>query len=329
MSASPITVMAFDDAHTFEEATPATLAAAREFVGQRRVVWINIDTVESPEVLASLERDFGIHPLTAEDVRNTHQRPKVEQYPTYMYVVTQMLRRLKDGTLETEQVSMLLGDGWVITLQESSGDVFDDVRARLRAGRPRIRTSGVDYMFYTLLDAIVDAYFPVLEQVGDRSERLEEMVIEESPELNMREELQIMKRELLTIRRVAWPQRDAIAAVERGENPLITAETRTFLRDVTDHANRVLDLTETQRELTASLMDLYLASVAQRTNDTMRVLTIVATIFIPLTFIAGVYGMNFRIMPELNWRYGYAFAWVVMGAVGAAMFFGFRKRGWL
>jgi magnesium transporter len=325
---SPIHVISYDG-DGLEEADADHLAEARRWVGRRRVTWINVERVDDPEVLASLERDFGIHPLTAEDVRNTRQRPKVEQYAGYVYVVAQMIKREEaDGELDTEQVSLLLGDGWVITLQDKPGDVFEDVRERLRTGRARIRGSGADYLVYALLDAVVDAYFPILDAVGTRAELIEDRVLEEAT-LTAREDLQVLRRELLTLRRVAFPQRDAVAALERGEHPWFTAETRTFLRDVTDHATRVLDFVETNRELAASLMDLYAAGVAQRTNETMKVLTLVATIFIPLTFIAGVYGMNFRHMPELEYRYGYPLALGGMSIIGVAMYLAFRKRGWV
>lgn len=324
---APIHVISYDS-ESHEEADPDTLHEALEYVGKRRITWINVDRVDDPAVLTSLEKDYGIHPLTVEDVKNTHQRPKVETYPGYLYIVTQMIRRDTDGELITEQVSMLLSDKFVITLQDRPGDVFEDVRTRIRNGRPRIRGNGPDYLTYALIDAIVDAYFPIIESLGTLSEELEDKILEE-PKINVRAEIQHMRRQLLTLRRVAWPQRDAATQLERGESQYISNETRTYLRDVTDHATRVLDFVETNRELSASLMDLHMASVAERTNDVMKVLTITATIFIPLTFIAGVYGMNFENMPELHTQNGYFIALGIMAALGIIMFAAFRKRGWI
>lgn len=324
---APIHVMSYD-AEALEEHDPASMPAAHALVGRREVTWINVDAVDDPAVLASLEREFGIHPLTVEDIQHTHQRPKIEEYDGYLYVVMQMVREDSEGEIAPEQVSLLLGDGWLITVQDRPGDVFDGVRQRIRGGRPRLRRGGSDHLLYALVDAIVDAFFPILESLGDRTEELEERILSE-PQLDRRGELHAMRRSLLTLRRLAWPQRDAMTALERTENPRVREETRTFLRDVSDHATRVIDFVEVGRELLSSLMELHMATVAQRTNDTMRVLTVMATIFIPLTFVAGIYGMNFERMPELRWRWGYPAILASMTLVAAAMLVAFRRRGWL
>ena len=322
-----IKVIAYDQTG-YEEHQPRDLHEARGIVRRRRVTWINVDSVSDPQALRALEKDFGIHPLTVEDIGNLHQRPKVEEYDAYTYVVFQMVRRGAEGDLLTEQVSILFGDDWVITLQDRPGDVFDGVRNRIRAVRPRISAGGPDYLVYALADAIVDAFFPVLEQLGLKAETLEDNALEHAT-LEMREDLQALRRDLLLLRRLAFPQRDAVGMLERGELKRITRETRTYLRDVSDHATRVLDMVETNRELAASLMDLYLASLQQRSNEVMKVLTLVATIFIPLTFIVGVYGMNFEYMPELEWVWGYPAVMIFMAGLGTFMYVLFRRRGWV
>lgn len=312
----------------FEEWSPHSLEEVRGRIDSGSVTWINVESTEDAATLRALERDFGVHPLTIEDVRNTRQRPKVEEYSDYLYVVAQMVRRDEQGDLLTEQVSVLMGVGWVITVQDKPGDVFDGVRARIRQPGRRIRRLGPDYLVYALLDAIVDAYFPLLEGISAASEAIEEAIIEGDGE-DVRARLQGLRRELLTLRRVAWPQRDAVQQLERGDSRWITRDTRTFLRDVTDHATRVIDFVEVDRELAASLMDLHLANLTQRTNEVMKVLTLVATIFIPLTFVAGVYGMNFRYMPELEWPWAYPTVLAFMATLGIWMYVSFRRRGWV
>lgn len=327
MDSAPIRAFSYDE-ESIEEGSLERLHDGGSWVGRRRVTWLDVECVDDAEVLASLERDFGIHPLTAEDVRNTRQRPKVERYPGYVYLVAHMPTRVEEGGLDTEQVSILLGDGWVITLQSMPGDVFGSVRSRLRSAGGRLRAGGPDLLAHALLDAIVDAYFPLLDELGARAEDLEERVLEQATP-GTRERIQALRRELLTLRHVAYPQRAMLAELERGDLPQFSPETRTYLRDVTDHATRVLEFVETNRELVHSIMDLYAAGVAQRTNETMKVLTLVATVFIPLTFLVGVWGMNFDYMPELRWRYGYAVSLAFMGLIGGAMYVAFRRMRWL
>lgn len=317
------------DAETLDETRPATLQEARGLARADSTLWINVNGNADRGVIATLEKDFGIHPLTIEDIQHTHQRPKVEEYPGYLYVVTQMIKHDIEGNIETEQVSILLGDGWIITIQEGRpGDVFESVRDRIRQGRPTIRSNGPDYLLYSIVDAIVDAFFPVLEIFSDRAETVEEYVVGQASE-DVRSNLQTLRHDLLTLKRVAWPQRDALAVLERSELKWIKPATRTFLRDVSDHATRVIDFVENNRELVASLMDLHIANVAQRTNDVMKVLTVVSTIFIPLTFLVGVYGMNFDYMPELHVWWAYPTLMITMIVLGVSSFMIFRKRGWV
>lgn len=317
------------DAQSFEEWRPDTLSGLRDRATGGRVLWVNVNGTADPGLLKELEAEFGVHPLTLEDIQHTTQRPKVEEYAGYLFVVARMVKEPPEGELEAEQVSVLLGDTWVLTIQEGKpGDVFEPLRERIRLGRPQVRTRGADYLLYALLDAVVDAFFPILERITERAEDLEEQVLE-GTEVDTREKLQDLRRDLRVLRQVAWPQRDALASLERGEPEWIRPATRTFLRDVSDHATRVVDAVEADRELVSSIMDLHLGNMTQRTNDAMKVLTVVATIFIPLTFIAGVYGMNFAYMPELDHPWGYPLAMTFMAGLGISMYLAFRRRGWV
>lgn len=323
-----IHVIRYDRGHV-EEHTPERLSQARDLMAPKWVTWINVNGVRDERMLQTLVDLFGIHPLTLEDVVSPHQRPKVEEYPAYLFVVMQMIKQKAGARFELEQVSFLVGDTWLITIQEGKpGDVFEPVRESLRLGRPQIRSSGPDHLLYALLAQLVAAGFPLLEAFGTRAEELEDRILT-GASVEAREALQDLKRDLLTVRRIAWPQRDALAKLEREELRLIRPETRPFLRDLQDQGIRVLDFVETNRELIASLMDLYLANTAQRTNEVMKVLTVVATIFIPLTFITSLYGMNFRYMPELDKPWGYPAVLLFMAGSAVAMLAYFRRRRWI
>ncbi len=299
-----------------------------------KVTWLNVAGLDG-DVLQRLASRFGIHPLVMEDVVNLGQRPKVESYDGYLYVVLDLVTWSEDEMqVEREQVSLLLLEGLVISIQERPGDVFDPVRERLASAKGRIRGVGADYLLYALLDAAVDHLFPVLESVGDRIEDLEDGLVEE-PSREHLGTLHSIKRDLLGLRRSTWPLREMTARLARGESEAFAAETVIYLRDVADHAVQVLDLLESFRDVVSGLMDLYLSSVSNRMNEVMKVLTVIATIFMPLGFIAGLYGMNFNPaaspynMPELGWRYGYPFAIGVMATVAAVMLFYFYRRKWL
>lgn len=299
-----------------------------------KVNWINIDGLADINMLRNLGERFKIHPLALEDVMNTTQRPKAEHYDDYFFVVTEMLYFGENEELLFEQVSMFLGDSFVITLQEQSGkDVFDAVRRRLRSGRGFARTRKADYLTYALLDAVVDQFFPVLEVIGDSIEDLEDALLETPSKKSLRE-LHECKRLLLQVRRASWPQREVLSALMRDDTGRIEKETQIFLRDCYDHITQIIDIVESYRDLATGLMDLYLSSVGARTNEIMRVLTVVSTMFIPLTFLAGVYGMNFDTdspfnMPELKLRYGYIAFWIVAVSIAVGMFFMMRRRKWL
>lgn len=309
------------------------LQQLHDFLDKWPVLWIDVEGLGDAETIRALGELLGLHGLALEDVLNTHQRPKIEQYPGYYFIVSQMVTLGEH--LETEQVSLFLGKNFVLTFQEGKpGDSLGSIRERVRQQHGRIRDSGLDYLAYALLDAIVDGYFPILEQYGERLENLEDEIISR-PSGDMVTRIHEIRRNLLTLRRAIWPQREIFNALLREETPLVTSETRLHLRDCYDHTTQLIDLIETYRELGADLTDVYLSSISNRTNEIMRVLTVIATIFIPLTFIAGVYGMNFNPnvslwnMPELNWPWGYPLALALMIAVAAAQLIFFRRRGWL
>jgi len=301
----------------------------------KKVNWINIDGLGDIEVLKKLGEHFHIHPLALEDVLNTTQRPKVEHFTNHFFIVSEMIYFDEKESLAFEQLSMFLGDTFLITLQEECGhDVFDSVRARLRAGRGFARKMKADYLAYALLDATVDQIFPVLELVGDSIEAVEEELLDK-PQRATLKKLYESKRILLQLRRASWPQREIFNTLIRDDTGLIGRETQIFLRDCYDHTTQIIDIIESYRDLTAGLMDLYLSSLGFRTNEIMRILTIVSVLFIPLTFLAGVYGMNFNPeaskwnMPELNWKFGYEFFWAVSLCIVGFMLAFFKRKKWL
>ena len=300
--------------------------AIRPFIEQWPVVWVNVDGLGGGEVLGRLGEVFGLHGLAMEDVMNVPQRAKVEQYGDTLFAVAHMLSL--DGELQTEQLSLFLAGKAVITFQERPGDCLDPVRNRIRQGLGRIRSAGADYLTYALLDTVIDHYFPVLEEYGERLEALEDQVVRQAG-VEVVSQIRQSKRELLMFRRIAWPQRDAINSLLHEETPLITPETRTYLRDCYDHVTRVIDVLETYRELASDLMAMHLSIISNQMNAVMKILTVMATIFIPLTFIAGVYGMNFERMPELKWRWGYPAIMFLMAAIFVGMIVYFRRKKWV
>lgn len=326
-----ITIIDFD-AERMEEREVTNVEDCFPYRDQTSVTWINVDGVHHVDVVERLGRHFGLHPLLLEDIVHTNQRPKLEDFEDYVYIVLRMLY-LKEGVdqliaLENEQISIVLGSNVVMTFQEQSGDVFTPIRDRIRENRGRVRKVGADYLAYAIMDIVVDNYFAVLERFGDELEELETALIE-APASDVLHDIHRMKRIMLGARRAVWPLRDVISVLLRGDNRLFKKSTLIFLRDVYDHTVRVVDITETLREMVAGMHDLYLSRLSNRLNEVMKVLTVIATIFIPLSFIAGVYGMNFDNMPELHWRYGYWYVWGVMVAVGLVMLVLFRRRRWL
>ncbi len=292
------------------------------------MTWINVDGLGQADIFTALGERLHFHPLAMEDVFNVPQRPKVEAYGDHYLLILRMLRLTPEIEIEGEQVSVFLGESYVITVQErADGDVFEGVRERIRKGRGRVRQSGADYLAYALMDAVVDGYFPVLESLGERLEELEDECVVAQGAMTL-PRIQGLRRDLLTVRRAIWPMREAVVALGREESRLITAETKLFLRDCYDHALEALEIVETDRETASSVMEIYLAMQNQRLNEVMKVLTVIATLFIPLTFIASIYGMNFEHMPELKWRYGYLAALSLMAAVVSGLLYFFKRRGW-
>lgn len=292
-------------------------------------LWINVDGLDRVDIIEKLGNYFNIHPLTLEDVLNTGQRPKTEDYESYIYTVLKMiLLDTKKEEITLDQVSIILGPNYILSFQEREGDVFDPVRERFKNPASRLRKNGVDYLAYSLIDAIVDNYFLILEHFGDEIEDLEEgLIIQPRPETL--KAVQKYKRDMITLRKSVWPLRELINGLQRVESDLIKETTRIYLRDIYDHTIQVIDSVEDFRDILSSMVDIYLSSISYRMNDVMKVLTVIATIFIPLTFIAGVYGMNFEYMPELKWRWGYPAIMLAMSLIGVSMFAYFKKRRWV
>lgn len=323
-----ITLIEYDAAHYSERQIERVeeLAACLNGPGK---CWINIDGLEDAAMLQRLGDLFGLHPLAIEDVLQTVQRPKVEEYEDHFYIVAQMVYAEAPLRVEFEQVSIFFSGRFLITIQEAPGrDVFEPVRARLRNGHAFSRSRGYDDLAYQLVDAIVDQFFPVLERLGEAVEDLE-IALLKRPSKKELHQLHALKRILLKMRRNAWPMREMVNALIRDESGMVTSETKVFLRDCYDHTIQILDMIETYRDILGGMMDLYLSSLSMRTNEIMRVLTVVSTIFIPLTFIVGVYGMNFDYMPELRTRYGYFICLGVMGVLAVGMLILFRRNKWL
>jgi len=313
------------------EAQCAQASEVRSYLDRWPVVWINVDGLGDTETIRSLGEIFALHSLVLEDIVNLYQRPKAEAYESQLFLVTRMVQ--PGSPVDTEQVSMVLGKTWLLTFQERPGDSFDPVRHRLRRGGP-IRARPPDYLAYALLDASLDAFFPVLETFSERIEDVRDEILA-APRPEVLEQIHYINRDLITIRRAVWPQRDMLSWLTREAENFITPTTQTYLRDTYDHCIQLIDLNETARELTRGLTDLHMTTAAMRTNEVMRVLTMVATVFIPLGFIAGVYGMNFDPgasplnMPELEWRYGYPAVLGLMAAVAGGLLWQFRRRGWM
>ncbi len=312
--------------------TPEEIAP---YLDSESVSWVDVKGLGSEDVLQRVGNVFDLHPLVLEDVVNVPQRPKVEEYEDQLLLIARMVTLKESGRgFISEQVSFILGEHYLLTVQEEPEyDCFGPVRDRIRTNKGIIRKHNADYLMYSLIDSIIDGFFPVLEAYGEMIEELEDEVVA-NPTRQTLEVIHNIKRDLLTLRRSIWPQRDAINALIRDGNDLISPEVRIYLRDCYDHAVQVLDMVETYRELASSLMDVYLSSVSNRMNEVMKLLTVISSIFIPLTFIAGVYGMNFNPeaspfnMPELNWYWGYPLCWAVMLATAASLIYFFWKRGW-
>jgi magnesium transporter len=324
-----ITVIDYDETR-FTEQVFDSVDACFPFRESPTVTWINIDGIQQTDILEKLGACYNLHPLVMEDILNTEQRPKTENYSDYLYIVMKMLYAdMSANVVLTEQISLVLGQNYVISFQEGiEGDVFGQVRERLRNEKGKARKLGADYLVYSLIDAVVDNYFSVLETLGEQIEALEEKLVA-NPTSNTLQEIHYLKREMIFLRKAVWPLREVISSLQRGDSILVQDITRLYLRDVYDHTIQVIDTVETYRDMVSGMLDIYLSSVSNRLNAVMKVLTIIATIFMPLTFLAGVYGMNFKYMPELEWRYGYGMIWALMIFIGLYMLVYFRKKKWL
>ena len=318
----------YDDEQV-QEIEVATAAECRVFRNTPAVTWINVDGIHRVEALEQLGSCFDLHPLVLEDVLNTEQRPKMEDFGDYVFIVLKTFHR-RDGSddLEQDQISLVLGPNYVISFQEREGDIFNPIRERIRDRKGRIRRMGADYLAYALLDTVVDSYFVVLERVGETVEFLEEELVT-NPTPETLQAIHGLKMDMIFLRRSVWPLREVIGGLERGEPSLIGEAVGVYLRDLYDHTIQVIDTIETFRDMISGMLDIYLSSVSNRMNEVMKVLTIIATIFIPLTLIAGIYGMNFAHMPELDWRWGYPVVWGVMLAITVLMLVYFRRKRWL
>ncbi len=325
---APLVTVIDYDADTFLEKPVQAVEDCFAFRDTATVTWINVDGVHDPAVIEKIGTHFGLHPLVLEDIMNTSQRPKLEDLGETLFLALKMIQFDPSGTdVEIEHLSLILGRNFVLSFQEQPGDMFDPVRERIRRGKGRIRKMGSDYLVYSLIDAVVDHYFVVMEKLGEGVEELEDELVA-NPRKETLHRIHSLKREMIFLRKSVWPLREMVAGMERAECPLIRETTDIFLRDVYDHTIQVLDNIEAFRDMLSGMLETYLSSISNRMNEVMKVLTIISTIFIPLTFLAGVYGMNFEHMPELRWKFGYFLVWGIMLAVGGIMALFFKRKKW-
>jgi len=330
-----ISVFDFDEKGYHEKDLPEDrIESLSEFKTNKNVSWLNICGIHDAELIGKVGEIFNIHPLVLEDILNTGHNPKVEEFDDFIFVITKMINYNKElNELNIEQVSFILGKNYLITFQEKEGDVFDIIRDKIRSNNGRIRKSGADYLAYRLIDTMVDNYFLVLEKIDERTEYLEDELFE-NPEKSSLENIHLIRKEVIKLRRAVVPLRDIVHALEREQYPFIAKSTYIYLRDLYDHIRQIIDTVENYREIINSLQEVYLSSASHKMNEVVKILTIISTIFIPLTFIAGIYGMNFRTdisvwnMPELDWKYGYPFALAIMGLIFIGMVIFFKRKKW-
>ncbi|WP_242086375.1 magnesium/cobalt transporter CorA [Aestuariivivens sediminis] len=315
-----------------EQCTEKELKSVEEsfaFKLSESTTWINLNGLNYVEAIEKLGEHYHIHPLVLEDIVNVNQRPKIDEFEDYLFVVVKMLYYDEKEKIKSEQVSFILGENYVITFQEAEGDVFDAVRDRIRQSKGRVRQMQADYLLYVLIDAIVDHYFSVIELLGDKIEDFESDIFSGNITDDATKNIQNLKREILKVRRSIFPLREVINRLEKNENKLIHKKTITYFRDIYDHLIQVSENIDIYREMIWSLMDMYMTTISNKMNEVMKVLTIMASIFIPLTFIAGIYGMNFDYIPELKYRYGYFMIWGVMLIIFLGMLYYFKRKKWL
>lgn len=316
------------NADSFSERILSNTGECRDLKNTSAVHWLNIEGLHEIDVIQQIGDIFGIHPLVLEDIATTGQRPRMEDYGDYIHVVVKVLyHRGDERQIVSEQISLILGPFGLITFQEVVGDIFDPIRERIRAAKGRVRSAGPDYLAYRLLDTIIDNYFIILEDVNDRVELIQERVADK-PDPSIIHDIHQLKRDMIFLRKTLWPVREVVSGLQKSDSSLVDKSTEIFLRDAYEHSVQVIDMIETMRDTLSSALDIYLSSMSNRMNEIMRVLTVMSTLFIPLTFIVGVYGMNFQHMPELSWRYGYAGVWGVMIVTVVVMFIYFRRQKW-
>jgi len=317
------------DADGVREIEGVGIPKIKDFLESPSVSWINVDGIHQADIVADLGAMLHLHPLVIEDILTPDQRPKMEVFNECIFIVLKMLDYdAKKHEVVGEQVSLILAPHVVLCFQERPGDVFDPVRKRIRNGKGRIRSLGCDYLAYALLDTLVDRYFQILEKVGENLEAMEEAVVD-NPKQEVLQGIHHQRKEMIFMRKSIWPLREVIANLEREGSALVAESTRRFFRDIYDHTIQIIDTVETFRDMLSGLHDTYLSSLSNRMNETMKVLTIIATIFIPLTFVAGIYGMNFRFMPELGWKWGYPAVWLVLIVLAVGMILFFKKKKWI
>lgn len=317
------------DADSVTEISAASPEDWREAHRRTGVLWINVSAVHDIALIEALGAEFDLHPLTLEDIANTSHRPKWEEFPGYAFLAMKMVQRRSGGEgVVVEHVTIILGDRFVLSFLEDAGDVFESVRQRIRRGAGRVRTMGADYLAFCLVDAAIDDYFLAIESIGEWVEHFEDRLLANSMQAELGEVYRF-KRELIEVRRAVWPLREVLSAINRSESPLLSRDNLVFWRDLYDHTVQVMDMVDNARESLASMHDTYLSSLSNRMNEVMKVLTIISTIFIPLTFIAGIYGMNFKHMPELDWPLGYFVILALMALIALSLVLYFRRQRWI
>lgn len=323
-----ISIMNYSKDH-IEEIHNASLDDCARVSDGSNILWINVNGIHEVNTIQSLANLFGLHPLTTEDISNTSQRPKAEEFENYIFFALKML--LYDevsNSIDNENVSVILGNNYVISFQERDSDVLDSVKERIRSSKGRIRNESTDYLAYAIMDRVIDGYFDVLERLGDHIEQIDDEILA-APDATHMKELHLLKREIVFLRKAVWPLREEISAIEKIGSRLIGDSIRPFLRDLYDHTIQIIDMVETYRDIISGMHETFLSIISNRMNEVMKVLTIIGTIFIPLTFIVGIYGMNFENMPELKWTWGYFGLWCFIIVLGLTMLVIFKKRKWL
>ncbi len=326
--ATRITIIDYDE-HAVRERDITRVEECLQFKDTASITWINVDEIHEPGLIETFGRVLGFHALMLEDILNTDQRPKIEDHGGYLYVVLKMLEwNAERGEIDIEQLSLVVGPNYVISFQERAGDFFDPLRARIREAVGRARKLGADFLAYSLLDLVIDHYFIVLDRLSERVEQAEDAVLSQ-PRPETLQRIQELKRELIFVRKAVWPMKEVIASLRHLDTPLIAKSTGVFLRDLQDHIVQVIEGVETFQNLASDALDTYLSTVSNRTNTVMKVLAVFSAVFMPLTFITGIFGMNFHVMPPLDWPGGFTGTLVMMALLGILMVVFFKRKGWL